>query len=144
MLFADVVYLASAIDFEGCIQVRKHKPDKRMLSPRYSLEVSVGNTHKGVLDWAQGLLGGHIKLAATGRKHRLWEWVLCGQAAEDLLRSILPHLKIKEPQAGLALEFRANFTSYRNKGRLPSEELALREGFYLALQESKRAILVAV
>ena len=78
------------------------------------------------------------------RKHVKWEWITTGQRAVELLRAIRPFLRIKEKQAWLALEFRANFTSYKSKGAVPMEEFALREGFALALQESKREGMVAI
>jgi hypothetical protein len=44
-------YLAGLFDGEGSINIFKQPNRKDRINPSYFLEISIGNTHKGVLQW---------------------------------------------------------------------------------------------
>lgn len=104
----------------------------------YLLQASVGHTHLPTLQALTEHWGGTI----TQRKRRLphhkeqWGWKLHGSSLVRFLQDVFPYLREKQEQVEIALQFAAEKTTSRN--RLTEEELALREGYYLALREAKR------
>jgi len=130
-------WLAGFVDGEGCIFVdgapNNHGP-----------QVKVANTYLPSLEAIQEREGGRIHEVRRYRpNHKVgYEWRLTSpEAITDLLTRLRPHLRVKEVEAWLMLEFLAQRRvtprgAERAKGVSP-EERALREGFRLALQGAK-------
>lgn len=138
----DKAYIAGLVDGEGSIMITKQMPTSRVsgnVTPQYMFRVSVSNTHKGVLDWLHSKCGGELTdngyIGGKGGHRLVYEWRIKGQSAIDFIQDIRDFLRIKPAQAWLALEAREQFT-YRTGGygRVSAEELALREGYRLAMQ----------
>ena len=111
------------------------------VSPWHSVRMTVSNTHRGVLEWLQSTCGGILPdksyVGGNGGHRPVWEWRIKGHAALDFLQEVRPYLKIKAPQAWLALESAAQKASFARTGmgvRISTEELALREGYRLAMK----------
>jgi len=142
----DRAYIAGMLDGEGSIMIikghTKGRPWSRAASPDYTIRAAITNTNKQVLDWIQSKCGGSVYSQPGSKgtwgpsKRPIWFWRISGPRATEFLSSVREFLQIKAPQAWLALEAREQFTSGR-KGKgvaLSAEELALREGYYLAMK----------
>lgn len=135
-------YMAAFVDGEGSIRVRRANPRKAGWNPTYELTVEISNTYKPVLDDIAAKYGGSVvsKKVRNILLHKpQWVWVIAGHKAADVLSAIRPYLREKERQAWLGLEFYAQTYhggNYRRTGT-PPDEIALREGFYLALRAMK-------
>ena len=126
------------------IDRRGRRADNGGHSPQHNLIVSVVNTHLPTLQWLRKTLGAgtiHLKSrdGSIGTKD-CYVWKLGGnRQAKDFLAAIRPWLRIKATQCWLGLEFLAQRTSFLTAGRgryVSGEELALREGFYLAMRSA--------
>ena len=97
----DLAYTAGIIDGEGCIGIYKIT-NKRS----FQAKVRVGSTDEELVLWLQDTYGGHINLTnwtTAGRPFFTWD-----KSDSDIigfLESILPYLRIKKPQAEIALRF---------------------------------------
>ena len=98
----DLAYLAGLIDGEGCILLFKQKERVRP-----TLRLAVGNTYRPVLEWAKEAVGaGSIITQPKQKLHhsQSWRWDIYSQNAVDVLRQLLPYLKLKREQALKAIE----------------------------------------
>lgn len=96
----DAAYLAGLIDGEGSIMIN---PRRNTITTR----LVVTNTHRGVLHWLPEVTGlGKVQAhRPEGDRHRAtWMWVVNGDGALSLLTQIEPFMRIKRPQALLAIE----------------------------------------
>lgn len=96
----DLVYMASAIDWEGNIHLNRQQ---RYFHPF----IRVSNTYYDGLVEIREKFGGAIYKKKKGKDHhrQAWEWQL--YVTEDIrqfLLKILPHLREKKPQALVMLE----------------------------------------
>jgi len=101
----DLAYTAGIIDGEGCISIVPRKLDGKVY---HSLFVAVTCTDTVIVPWLKATFGGNTHQVKERRKnHRdMLQWGISTQEAEDFLRRILPWLRLKKPQAELALYFR--------------------------------------
>lgn len=135
----DVRYIAGFFDGEGCIIINKDNHTRHQRRPSYSLQVVLGNTDRRPLDWLCEKFGGHIRAQSREAQKTVYYWQIMARKASRFLEWIRPHLLIKEVQAWLGLEFVATKGIGGGRGRpLSNEQYALREGFYLALQQAKK------
>ena len=141
-------YAAGFIDGEGSVIIGRVRPSGEKRSPRYPLRVTVKNTYKPILDDLATTYGGVVNEANSGSngfvgRKPCWYWAVSGHEAAACLRRIRPHMREKEPQAWLALEYweqRDTAIQRNERGHvLPTnaEELALREGYHLAMSGLK-------
>ena len=108
----ELSYLAGFIDGDGFIIAHSYCPRKNSQFHQYNLTVGAVNTNKEVLDWIKKNFGGCIQTRKVKDvlKHKVsYSWRLQSKKAEKLLKHIYPYLKIKKPQARVALEFRKTF-----------------------------------
>jgi hypothetical protein len=127
-----IAYLAGLFDGEGSINIFKQPNKKDRINPCYFLEISIGNTHKGVLKWVSENFGGRLAHNAeqyTRRNHRTWRWRASSNEACAVLMILLPYLVVKKEQAELAIEFQEHINTHPRKGNqmLSDEELLWRE-----------------
>ena len=124
-------YLAGFFDGEGSIFVTP-------AGGRYPVYVSISNTYKPVLDEFARRFGGKVILGRQKENYKqIYLWCITTNKALACIRTLRPYLIEKAPQAWLALEYWEQRTRQARTGR-SDEELALREGYRLALQNSKR------
>ena len=100
--------MAGLFDGEGSINIFKQPRRKDMSVPAYFVEMSIGNTHKGVLQWVLENFGGrltHNGVQYTPSSHKTWRWRASTSEACDILAALLPYLLVKKEQAALVLEF---------------------------------------
>ena len=108
----DLAYLAGLIDGEGSVIVNPYCPREGQRFKQYNLRVLVVNTNKEILEWIKSIFGGGVYSHGKPEsiKHKqCYTWNIDAKKAEILLREVFPYLKIKKPQAKVALEFRKTF-----------------------------------
>ena len=135
----DWVYLAGIVDGEGSIMIIRRSASGRRVTPFHHLRLTIGNTSGALANW-MNRFGGRVQWRQQPQSVRpFWQWALDEDRAAKLIRRLGPHLVIKRAQAWLALEFQAQKSNLQSTYRaVPESELALREGFYLAMRELNR------
>ena len=115
----DAAYIAGIIDGEGCIGIYQRKPRiaYRNLSPAHELIIKVGMTDRGAVDFMKEKLCKSVKAKIkfvrprlTTGKEIIWHntiycCIISGKRAAELLKAILPYLKVKRKQAILGIQF---------------------------------------
>lgn len=97
---ADLAYTAGIIDGEGCIGI--YPQQKKW----FRLNVTVSNTNEWLIQWFKFNYGGHItSYPEHGTRKDKWVWEIWTKQAGKFLELIIPYLKIKKPQAELAIRF---------------------------------------
>lgn len=97
-------YIAGFFDGEGCIIVRAAI---RKNKTTYELMISVGQNDTSVLKYIQRFFGGRIANPSYEfrKKNQTPDLRMESKKAADFLRTMLPYLRVKKPQAELALKF---------------------------------------
>jgi len=117
----DAAYLAGIIDGEGSIMV---------LSKRDTciIKISVANTFVGLIEWLTEVtgIGSVVMTARASEKHKTgYHWQCYSEAAESLLKQILPYLRIKRAQAELALSVQERLRDARQKAERAWQQEAI-------------------
>lgn len=162
MTTKDLAYLAGFLDGEGCLStvIREVRRNGRALR-NIDIVLVITNTHLGVLKWIRKVVGAgriHEQKYEKNRKTRCWRFVLDAHTMLPLLRRILPHLKVKNRQAELAIQYlesrarrpkrslfndaeiRAVFQLRLETQRVPGNRIRYRDREY-SLQEFKKMLL---
>lgn len=137
----DLAYMAGLVDGEGCIRIQKCKNT-------YSLYLRIGMKDSIALKMFRDAFGGSVFerdrfYKQFSKRFRIFEWtVVCGRAA-FVLKSIIRHLRIKRPQAELAIRFyeESKYENPKKKspGRvLTDEELKKRANFAIQISAMKK------
>jgi len=127
---ADLIYIAGFFDGEGSITIhingRRYSP--RGVSPNHTLQVSVGNTDSLIPSWIYSLYGGSLthRLPDNKRCKRVTQWTIRCSGALKFLEDIYPYLKMKRPQAEIAMNYQRNKKMCGPK-KLMAEEIEWRE-----------------
>lgn len=100
-------YIAGIVDGEGSIMLVVRKSVRE---PSVHLRVSVSNTYHPLLDWLTEVTGIGKSYEVDNQKYNRSTklgglWKTQGEAAEGLLKQILPYLIIKRRQAKVGLMF---------------------------------------
>lgn len=121
----DLAYIAGIIDGEGTIALC---PAQRGNSkPSFQLTVKVSNTNEWLIQWLHFSFGGscYAKKIYGENDKQQWEWALWTVRASEFLKLIYPYLRLKKPQAELAIKFQG---ARRGRGhRLTEGEMAVME-----------------
>ena len=117
-------YAAGLFDGEGMIRIaRWEKPDS--IHVRYALYVSIGMTHRPIIEQWQAEFGGKMYMNRhdlRNKKHRIqYLWSVGSRIAANCLRELLPYLIVKrtEAQIGIALQDHIESHPYKPTGRDP-------------------------
>jgi hypothetical protein len=92
----DLAWIAGFFDGEGCISARI------TAEGRTTLQVSIGQKDRTQLAFIQEIFGGSIT-KIKGKDH--YHLSMYATRSTRMLEAIMPYLKLKKPQAVLALEF---------------------------------------
>lgn len=117
----ELAYLAGIIDGEGCISVSytygKNKPYPRAL-------LKVAMCDKAPINALKLFFGGRVEPQKVyGPQRPQWIWRVHGAQARGILTLLLPYLRVKGPQAELALELQSlKARSYFRKGAGPGNK----------------------
>ena len=123
-------YMAGIIDGEGCIAINGSERKQQLV-------ITVANSSELLIQWITLHFGGHVGIDyRENEKHRnsYW-WRLYGHATEPFLKSILPYLIIKKPQAELVLEFLKILPPIGGRTLVTDEFWAIRDGFVQQLKQ---------
>lgn len=102
----DAAYWAGFLDGEGSFGLYKHKaktPAGFILAPT----VQAANTRLEIMQELKAAFGGYITLHKANPKLNrkpLYNWRLTSRRAMEVVKTVLPYLKLKTPQAELLLE----------------------------------------
>jgi hypothetical protein len=113
----ELFYIAGFLDGEGCF----HTPVR---GRRMDCVLSCANTHKPTLDWIQKVLGGKVYRHGDNRvqaKKPQYVWIVRGQLAIEICRTIAPFLKQKAKQALLMLSLHQTIKFPKNGTKLKPE-----------------------
>lgn len=102
-------YVAGAIDGEGHIGIRRTAPDAGLgrRSPRYTFVIHITNTNRRWLEQLQQWFGGRLVQTheADERRRDCYDLRFTAGDAKALLIRVMPHLVMKQRQAGLVLQY---------------------------------------
>ncbi len=105
-----LIYIAGFFDGEGCIGLYGYPPNRGLTSHNIRLMVSVSNTKREVLDGLKTNFGGGVTLMSKSKTSIKWkkcyQWRVTGKQAETFLKSIYPFMRVRKPQAEVALKYR--------------------------------------
>ena len=132
----DLAYVAGIVDGEGWIGIsadhRKRNPDR----PCWRLRVSITNTNEWLMQYLKFAFGGTISIKGGRRTGKpCYDLVLNRGKAAEFLKLILPYLKLKRPQAEIAIRFQESIS--KSTRRLTQEQFAIRETEMLLLKSMK-------
>lgn len=130
-------YVAGFFDGEGTVLIQKASA-KSHSGARYWLVISLYNTHKGVMDKIQKVIGGHVIFHAGGAvRKQHYRLALYTRQAYHLLKSLLPYLVVKKKQAEIAIAFAEYTTKFRYSGiRHNPEVIAFQDKCYAEIKRS--------
>lgn len=137
---AQSAYLAGMIDCHSHISARRRLPTtaNNMVSPKYSVSVSLSMTERAPVEFAAGLIGAAVTIRKPrGPNHRPhFEMNVENARAAKMLRTALPFLIEKRDRAELLLELailRSQSRAHRSV-YLSKDFLAACEAIYLKAQ----------
>jgi hypothetical protein len=121
-----LAYTAGVIDGDGSISISREGGRKG--TRNYTLSIWVANTDRRLLDWLRSVYGGSVSNPQKRSQYRkpMYQYHLTGWRVATLLGLLLPYLKLKHPQAELALQFQSRKLRY-GLDRTADEELILDE-----------------
>lgn len=105
----DISYAAAILDGEGCIHMTLAKTKGRSKNTAHKVYytycglIIVEMCHPAVPLWLSKLFGGRT---VYRKRVNTWRWYALADTAVAFLQSVLPHLKVKTPQAKLFLKYR--------------------------------------
>lgn len=132
MTEAEAAYLAGFMDGEGCVSVSKTG------SRGYNLRLQLAqNAPCPLFDTLCVIFGGSVRKETSYNGKLHLKWVVFNRQAEEVLKVVMPYLRLKRTQAELGVAFMG---LVGRRGKVISEEnLAERERIYLTLKDMHRA-----
>jgi hypothetical protein len=153
-------YIAGIIDGEGCITIERRDQYYKKKNGRYydcgityTLFISVTQIDDIIPKYLYGIFGGSHHPVYRNKpdgRHTYYRWQIASNKARNVLKKIIPYLRLKKQQALLAIEFQLSMNrvierrKVRNiKGNyfVTDSERKYRENCYLKLREMKRAVV---
>jgi len=129
----DLSYLAGMFDGEGCISISHG-------AKSWNLSCYVTMAGEYIPRLFQFHFGGSIHHRkhnpAKMQWHDYYKWHIAANKAATFLEELLPYLRLKRPQAELAIKFQRRISSRGHKC-LPNSEVALREAEIILMHSLK-------
>jgi hypothetical protein len=135
----ELAYIAGIIDGEGSICSSQPR------SNRAPLSIVVCMIHRPTIEWLHEKCGGGCWRTRTNQANarQSWVWLLKGARSTSLLQRLLPFLRTKRDEAGVALELGRTLWSENVRGRVTAETLIQRQQLGQLLRDLKRREWVA-
>ncbi len=103
-----IAYLAGIMDGEGTISVSRTRDKTMKRKASFRPYITVVNTNIELIHWMHEItgLGAISKLyVSKNKKHKSYKrWTVWTRQSEQLIKSMLPYLRVKKEQALLTLE----------------------------------------
>ena len=135
-----LAYAAGFLDGEGCIEIRPRDQSSRKKGQFY-LRITIAGIHEPTIRWIKDTFGGHVNYRPSQNKKwkPVWAWVASSHEAKIFLEQLLPYIKIKKPQALLAIELasRIQYPNGRGKAGMSEDEREVRCRLYEAMKLMK-------
>lgn len=138
----DIAYIAGLFDGEGSIGIylnQSRKTKEGVKTSHYRLQCVVVLCDEFLIHLLQMHFGGEFYICKrkTTKERVAYRWAVTNQKALQFLLVVTPYLKIKKPQAEIAIQFQK---AKRRRGytRLTEEELAVSEAQSILLKSLKR------
>lgn len=96
----ELAYAAGFFDGEGSVGIKVEKRVK----PCYSPYATVSQVRPEVLIWMRSNFGGSIRFNNKCGKNGIWTLWLSSRMALDMLKRLLPYLRVKKQEAELVIE----------------------------------------
>lgn len=120
-----IIYIAGLVDSRGSVIIHKHS-----MSP-YVLVLMIYHKEKSILEFIQDFFkAGKIYPDRKGYQLRFG-----ADKSKEILKSLLPYLRVKKEQAELAIKFQ---TKKKRQRPLTDEELAFRKRCYEEMKALKK------
>ena len=131
--FIDLSYMAGWMDGEGSVSITKVRDiRKKGESWQYILIVNTANLHKGVLQWIINTFSPGRKLSKSfyRKNHFAYQWQVRDRNALELLKILLPYLKVKKEIAKVGIEFQERKMREQKRGiKLTEKDWEWREKY---------------
>ena len=133
-------YVAGFFDGEGCVLIRK-VGGRAGYYKSHIVAAVLGQTNLPILEALRERWGGSVR-SRKGTTKPFWEWQIVGPPAVNFLVELLPHLKLKQEQAQLAVDFRQVLARTRPASgtRLSEEGYLEREAWARRLVQLRKPI----
>jgi len=133
----DLAYTAGIMDGEGSIGIARHKSKSCKCGFILELCVQITSSDEWLCTWLKFGFGGSLSHSVNNAGNPMWHWILGAKKASDFLKLIFPYLKLKQPQAELAIKFQ---NSKRRWGatKKTDEHWAVEEAQRILLQNMHR------
>lgn len=131
----NLAYTAGIIDGEGSIGIAKHKSKSCKRGYVFELSVQVSSSDEWLCQWLKFGFGGSISHSVNKTGNPMWHWIIAARKASDFLKLILPYLKLKQPQAEIAVRFQ---DSKKHVCIKSDEQMAIEEAQRIMLQDMHR------
>ena len=121
----DLIWCAGIIDADGSIYITKLSPGPRRKRTTYVGKIYVGNTSKKMVDEFREIFGGSVTLDSRKdlpNSKPFWHWNAGPKLSREILKAVLPFLKIKNRQAEIILEF-SKFSKLSKKRAVKRDSL---------------------
>lgn len=130
----DLAYIAGLMDGEGCIGIYKNRKHSGK-GYTYQLYVSLGQANEWICQYLKFAFGDSITYYNKTRgRQPYWQWSTTTRKALNLLQQVLPYLKLKRPQAELAIKFQLAKKHRSEYERKSDSELAIEEAQAILLR----------
>ena len=119
----DLAYIAGLFDADGTIGIKRNTYSMRVLGnstqPTYSERIHIRQVERGGVDLCAEIFGGNIGITqpSTPSGKPLFNWGKTDMKATQVLRAILPYLRIKRAQALNCLDLRRVKETSKRKRR---------------------------
>ena len=140
----DLAYMAGIIDGEGYISLARRNSKRNKSGIRYDIQVGVTNTNKWLLETFRFAFGGSISKKKKGYEKSLpssqdcFNWQVGNKQALIVVRTLLPYLRLKRPQAELAIEFCVTLSESYRSGGVPQEIMVIREAQHILMKKLQK------
>lgn len=131
----DLAYTAGIMDGEGSIGIAKRKSKSCKRGYTFVLCIQITSSDEWLCQWLKFAFGGCISHSTNNASNPMWHWVIGNKQAPSFLRSILPYLKLKRPQAELAIKFQE---AKRMTPSKTDKEMAIEAAQRIVLQNMHR------
>ena len=117
-----LAYLAGIIDADGSITITVSTPSRTGSTLRYGENIALGQVNPEAIELLKESFGGGLSIQKPrGISRRpLYRWQVNTRKAANVLKQLLPYLRIKRRQAEICLELH----EIKNRGRMANTYLA--------------------